>query len=130
MISPGAGWTDLDRSKSWLAGGSDVAELSVSITPRTDAVIVAAVGDVDISNSAELAEAIASAVGEDKGAVVVDVADVGYCDTSGIRALVHGRRLADSHGVSYRVIGASGVVLDALRLTGVWPQLAGGGEPA
>jgi anti-sigma B factor antagonist len=107
-----------------------MSELSVSITPRSDAVIVAAVGDVDVSNSAQLADAIASALGENTGAVVVDVADVAYCDTSGIRALVHGRRLADAHGVPYRVIGASGVVLDALRLTGVWPQLAGGGEPA
>ena len=56
--------------------------------------------------------------------VVVDLAEVRFCDSSGIRVLVHGRRLADERGLSYRVIGATGIVLDVLEVTGVWALLS------
>lgn len=100
---------------------------SVSIEHQDAAAVVVPVGDVDLATSPELADAITGAVNDQPAgaSVLVDLSQVQFCDSSGIRALVHGRRLADEKGVAYRVVGATGLVLDTLEMTGVWSQLSG-----
>ena len=99
--------------------------LSVSTTRCDDAAVVAANGEIDLATAPALEDAITAAVqAPGRLPVVVDLAGVRFCDSSGIRALVHGRLLADQRGLSYRVTGANGIVLDVLEVTGVWPQLS------
>jgi anti-sigma B factor antagonist len=44
---------------------------------------------------------------------------VTFCDSTGISALIRGRRQADAHGVAYRVINPRGQVAEVLELTAV-----------
>ena len=57
--------------------------------------------------------------------VLVDIAHVGFLDSSGLALLLKGRRAADRQGVGYRVVGAQGVTEQVLRMTGVWDHLTG-----
>jgi len=87
---------------------------------------VAVAGEVDLASSPGVESAIGAAV-DAAGAtgVVVDLSQVTFLDSSGINALLNGRRLAEGHGVGYVVVGAQGQVLTVLELTGVWPHLSG-----
>jgi anti-anti-sigma factor len=58
-------------------------------------------------------------------AVLVDLAGVQFLDSSGIASLLKGRRLADQRGVSYRAVGADGMIRQVLELGGVWEHLCG-----
>jgi anti-sigma B factor antagonist len=107
-----------------------MTELATSIIHRSDATVVAVVGDLDLATAPSFGQAVADAIAHTADLpVVVDLAAVRFCDSSGIRALVHGRRLADEHQVAFRVIGATGLVLDVLTLTGVWADLSGESPP-
>lgn len=107
-----------------------MTDLTVSTVERSGAATVLVAGDLDPLTAPILTEAVVAAVeGAEGSRVVVDVSGVRFCDSSGISALVYGRRLADEHGVHYRVTGATGLVLDVLELTGVWARLRGGSDP-
>jgi anti-anti-sigma factor len=107
-----------------------MTEYSTSIIHRSDATVVAAVGDLDLATAPSFGETLAEAIGRTADSpLIVDLAGVRFCDSSGIRALVHGRRLADERDVIYRVTGATGLVLDVLTLTGVWAELSGETPP-
>lgn len=51
-------------------------------------VVVRVVGEIDYSNSAELRVALIAAAQTDPGKVIVDLAGVGYMDSSGVATLV------------------------------------------
>jgi anti-anti-sigma factor len=51
--------------------------------------------------------------------VVVDLTGVTFLDSSGIRALLTVRRIADEHGAALTVTGAHGIVRRVLTLTGL-----------
>jgi anti-sigma B factor antagonist len=90
--------------------------------------IVAVTGDVDLASVPPLDAAIEAAVqARDVEAVVVDLGGVTFLDSSGIGVLLRGRRLADEHTLRYRVVGAEGLVLTVLEMTGVWVHLSGQG---
>lgn len=83
-------------------------------------------GEIDLSNVDALQAEVATALeASDTGVVVVDLADVSFLDSSGISALLKGRRLADGAGKGFRVEGARGMVREVLTITGVWEHLSG-----
>lgn len=105
-------------------------DMNVTVATQWDGqqAIVAATGEVDLSSVPALDAAIEAAVhAADVEAVVVDLASVTFLDSSGISVLLRGRRLADEHGLDYRIVGAEGLVLTVLELTGVWAHLSGQG---
>ncbi|HEY1488943.1 MAG TPA: STAS domain-containing protein [Micromonosporaceae bacterium] len=107
-----------------------MTELSISIIRRAEATVVAAVGDIDLATASRFTEAISGVLQHTAGGpVIVDLAGVGFCDSSGVRALVHGRRLAEERSISFQATGATGIVLDVLVLTGVWAGLSGEAHP-
>jgi anti-sigma B factor antagonist len=86
---------------------------------------VSVAGDVDLATVGQLDRDIETAVDADQTkSIVVDLAEVGFLDSSGIASLLKGRRLADGRGKSYRVTGARGLVREVLDLTGVWAHLS------
>jgi anti-sigma B factor antagonist len=101
--------------------------LSVSRHGAADGVVwVSAAGEVDLTTAAPLEQAIVASVTQDGvREVVVDLAGVGFLDSTGINVLLKGRRLADEAGTSYRVSGARDMVLEILEITGVWQHLTG-----
>ena len=63
---------------------------------------MATTGDVDLAVAPEIDAAIAAAADTvDVEAIVVDLAGVTFLDSSGINALLRGRRLADQHHLDY-----------------------------
>jgi anti-sigma B factor antagonist len=102
-------------------------DMSVSVSTRSDgdAATVVVAGDVDLASAPSVDAAIEAAIGTaGPMGVVVDLSQVTFLDSSGISALLRGRRLADEGAVAYRVIGAQGLVLTVLEMTGVWPHLS------
>jgi anti-anti-sigma factor len=67
-------------------------------------------GEVDLSNAAVFAEALAEAL-ESSAAVVVDLTEVGFMDSTGLRMLLEARASAEDAGggVALRVTAETGV---------------------
>jgi anti-sigma B factor antagonist len=100
--------------------------LSVSIHHQADTAIVQVGGDIDLSTVEQLQRQITAAVDTDEASsVVIDLSHVAFMDSTGINALLKGRRLADDRGKKYQIAGASGLVRHVLDLTGVWAHLSG-----
>ncbi len=100
--------------------------ISVSAHRCDDALRLRVAGEIDLSNIEALQAEVANALesGETR-LVVVDLAEVSFLDSSGISALLKGRRLADDAGKGFRVEGAQGMVREVLTITGVWEHLSG-----
>lgn len=88
-------------------------------------VLVRVCGEVDLSWSQQVRDAILAALGN--GGVGVELALVTYIDSSGIAALVEGFQTARGKGKRFGVIAASTAVLAVLqlaRLDKVFPMFA------
>ncbi|GGM31457.1 STAS domain-containing protein [Dactylosporangium sucinum] len=92
---------------------------SVSTRRDGDTLIVRVAGDLDLATEGELAGAVAAA-GEGYEEIVVDLAETRFIDSAGINALLRGRRQHER----LRVVNATGIVLDVLKLGGVWEHLS------
>jgi anti-sigma B factor antagonist len=102
--------------------------MTISVTTQWDgndaAIIVA--GEADLSSAPSVDAALEAAIAAaNAGHVEVDLSQVTFLDSSGISALLRGRRMAEDNGVAFKVVGAHGLVLDVLELTGVWSHLSG-----
>ncbi|MEM9301377.1 MAG: STAS domain-containing protein [Pseudomonadota bacterium] len=85
--------------------------------------IVSVGGEVDLSWSSELRRAILDAVGG-APAVLVEMADVSYIDSSGIAALVEGYQTARADARQFGLLAISDpvrAVLELARLDQVFP---------
>jgi anti-anti-sigma factor len=91
-----------------------------------DEVLVAHIeGEIDMSNADELGTALSGQVPPDTRALVVDLRDVGYVDSAGVRLIFNLRKRLDHRGKQLRlVVGPGAVIGEALRVAGV-PQAIG-----
>ncbi|MFK7955863.1 MAG: STAS domain-containing protein [Lysobacterales bacterium] len=88
--------------------------------------IVAVSGEVDLSWSSELRSAILDALGK-RSAVLVDLDQVSYIDSSGIAALVEGYQTAKTKQAKFGLVSISEsvkAVLELARLDQVFPIYA------
>jgi anti-sigma B factor antagonist len=99
--------------------------LSLSRRRDGETEIVTVAGDVDLLGVQQLEDVLAAAAVEAGNRVEVDVSQVAFIDSSGINALVKGRRLADTNGKAYEVGGVEGFVRHVFELTGVLKLLTG-----
>ena len=103
--------------------------MTVSIEVQDATAVVRVSGDVDLASSPTMQAAIADACRRPGTAeVVVDLADVPFLDSSGISALLQGRREALGRDLAYHVVGANPMIRSVLELTGVWPLLTTSAE--
>jgi anti-anti-sigma factor len=85
---------------------------------------LAVAGDFDMASAAQLQAAIQDAITDPNvTAVVLDFAEVTFLDSIGISVLLHGRRQAAEHDITFRVTNAEGVVRTVLDITGVLTML-------
>lgn len=82
----------------------------VTVTAAPGGVVAAVTGEVDLSNSTEVAEQL-DAVAAAGGPLVLDLSGLAYLDTSGVRALV---RLAERPGTDLVVVAPPGSVVRAV----------------
>ena len=93
-----------------------------------DEFTVALVGEIDISNEAALGTALAEVVGMKPRRITIDLAEVSYLDSSGVRCLLNAARLAAVHGSEMVVSRPSGIVLRVLEICGVDHLLSSGSD--
>jgi len=78
------------------------SHLSLELQRIGDASVVSARGDIDLSTVAKAAEAIAAARAN-RGSVYLDLREVGFMDTSGLRLIIEEQQHTAAHGYGFRV---------------------------
>ncbi|GIG00535.1 STAS domain-containing protein [Catellatospora citrea] len=93
-----------------------------------DRVRITLAGEFDLANEQELTDWLLDAIQAGPGhAVEVDMHDVGFIDSSGIRVLLQAHAAAVKHGGSFRLARASGTVREVLEIVAVYDYLTTGG---
>lgn len=83
---------------------------------RSHATVITARGEIDLSSCARLREQLLAAV--EQGTVVLDLAQVGFCDSSGLRTLVEAAGAARASGADFRLAAISSAVEHVLGVAG------------
>jgi anti-anti-sigma factor len=92
----------------------------------SDAVRVRLAGEFDLSTEADLTGWMNRAVLDHPGLdLEVDLHEVGFMDSSGIRGLLTAHRIATDHGRAFRLTGAQGTVREVPEIVDVYDLLTG-----
>jgi anti-anti-sigma factor len=103
---------------------SDNSALAVLVldTGRTAELLIA--GDLDLSADAVLDPAVSDLLIDPYiERIDVDAALVGFCDSSGLTALVRAHRRSANYGVPLRLVQAGPRLHHILDITGLWQTL-------
>jgi anti-sigma B factor antagonist len=82
-------------------------------------------GEIDLSTADDLHDAILSEVGRNPAEILVDLADVTFCDSTGIGAIVRAHSTAATRGILVQVINPQRMVHRVLEVTGLLTILGG-----
>lgn len=94
----------------------DIPSLTVRSQSKAGGETVLVVeGDIDLTTVDDLRGEIFPAI--EHGPIVLDLAGVGFCDSSGLRVLIEASREAATRGTSFRVAGPTAPVERLLELT-------------
>jgi anti-anti-sigma factor len=88
-----------------------------------DRVVLELHGELDLLHASGLETALAVAPDGDIGAVVLDLEDVSFIDSTGLRAIFSARRSATEHGLQFAVTPGSAEVQRLLSITRLSDQL-------
>jgi anti-sigma B factor antagonist len=96
-----------------------VTELTIRHERVDGAAVVLVGGDLDYDSHGRLDDAVGDALDGPPSGLVVDLADVTYCDSCGLRVLLGAQHRAEEAGATFALRGAQGQPARALRLTGL-----------
>ena len=98
-----------------------MADMSISQSAGTDGTVhLALAGEIDMASSSTLAAALRAAIcADDTKQVAVDLGQVTFLDSSGMRELVLAHALAAERAVSFYIINAHERPRRVLELTGL-----------
>lgn len=100
-------------------------EIEVTTPDGASLAVLTLTGEVDMSSAHEIDAVVAVVAGWNETTdVVIDLSSVSFIDSSGIAALLRCRQELDDAGIGFNVIGAQGMPLNVLRITGVLPYLS------
>jgi anti-sigma B factor antagonist len=91
--------------------------LTITVRRGDAATMLVLRGELDLRTVPTLREHLADALARDEGAVVVDLTDVGFIDSTGLAALLNALRRLTRAGRRLLLACADGPVLRMLRLT-------------
>lgn len=94
-------------------------DLNITTDAKPERYTIAVEGEVDISNAANLRNAIDLALEQPTDALVLDLAQVSYIDSTGIGVLVGAAHHAQEHGKAFSAINAQSPVMRVVQLLGV-----------
>jgi anti-sigma B factor antagonist len=94
-------------------------EFAISLTRAAGAVTVALHGEVDVLTVDKVRLALAEAVEQRPGSIVVDLAGLSFIDSTGLGALVFGFQRARDEGIAFRLAGPSPSVRQILVVSGL-----------
>jgi anti-anti-sigma factor len=96
--------------------GAEHPGVSVTIHRHGDDAAVTVRGEIDLESSAELGTALAGLEGP--GEVTLDLSDVSYMDSTGLRTLLKARDAVVAAGGRLRVGATSSIVARLIEITG------------
>jgi anti-sigma B factor antagonist len=87
---------------------------------RTDRETVVTVsGELDLTSSAALEEALEQLGGSEPPSVILDLTDVDFMDSAGLAVVVRAHQRAESAGTPFALVSASAQVRRLLSVTGM-----------
>ena len=100
----------------------ETSELHVSLRSEPDAVWITCAGAIDLATAVQVDDAVAHALGVNEGRIRIDMSNVDFFGSDGIRCLLRAHELCERAGVEL-VVDASGPVLRVLEVSGVKQRL-------
>src|SRR6266498_2251857 len=94
-------------------------QLTLTVHSDGHRAILSVGGEVDLATAPQLHAKLVDLVENGAGSVVVDLTPVAFMDSTGLGALLAGRRRADARGRTMLLVCPEGQVLRVLRLTGM-----------
>ena len=82
-------------------------DLSVDRRSESSVSVVSVTGEVDVHSAPRLREGVSAELAGDAAAVIVDLSEVGFLDSTGLGALVSARTTAGERGVLMPVVCTS-----------------------
>jgi anti-anti-sigma factor len=110
-------------------GGADGGEepslaLAIEVSDTGATSTLALAGELDLSTAAKLQAAIDEQVGRGRHRLVVDLAELTFCDSTGLTTFVRGNRDCTAKGGWLRLAGARGHVARVIGISGLLEVLA------
>jgi anti-anti-sigma factor len=99
-------------------------DLTLSVRPCDDSIIVAVSGEVDVCTEGPLQQVLLRIMRERSARIFLDVSGVWFMDCAGLRALLTTRRRTELRGGCMRLIATSAAVRRIIELTGAHEALA------
>jgi anti-sigma B factor antagonist len=93
--------------------------LCVTVSPLLDHAVVTVIGDVQLGTSQTLTSHLDRAFGLTHTAVIVDMTEVGFCDSSGLNVFATALRRARAQGVVLLAYGLTVRVKRVFTITGL-----------
>ncbi|WP_395297873.1 STAS domain-containing protein [Kitasatospora hibisci] len=92
--------------------------LTVSVRPWAGGTVLTLSGELDMVSADLLRTALDSALQTAGTTVVIDCGGLGFCDSTGLNAMLRGRAIADAGGSRIELVRPRPLVLRMLELTG------------
>lgn len=100
-------------------------EIEIATSDDATRAVVTVGGEIDVGSAHEIDAVVAVVAGwSETRDVVVEMSSVSFIDSSGIAALLRCRQALDKAGIGFSVVGAQGLPLTVLEITGVLPYLS------
>jgi len=93
--------------------------LSLRVAQQRTTAEVAAVGEIDIHTCADLEDTLVRLVDAGVSKITLDLSEVAFIDSSGLRALVVGHKALEERGGSLIVANPSAMTARLLEVTGL-----------
>jgi anti-sigma B factor antagonist len=95
-------------------------DLSVAVAHSdSDHAVVAVAGEIDMATAPYLRDTVEDLVEEGCRRLVLDVARVTFCDSSGLAVLLLARKTLHKHGGTVRLVGPAAPLVRLFELSGV-----------
>ncbi|MEU9026809.1 STAS domain-containing protein [Streptomyces sp. NPDC048383] len=97
--------------------GTDNGRFTVAVRAVDGAVVLTLAGELDHDTAAPLKDALETAAASG-GRLLVDMAGLEFCDSTGLNALLHSRITVQEAGGTLELAGLGGPVARMFRITG------------
>lgn len=112
-------------STPWSTPHPAATQAAVTVERRSDAVLIAITGEIDLANSGTVEQEIAEGLGDGVRAVTVDLTGLGYIDSAGLWILFRLGASLTAAGITGEVVVAGdGAVRRMVETAGVSAAIA------
>jgi anti-sigma B factor antagonist len=93
-------------------------ELSIDVAREGEDATVTLAGELDLSTSPDLQDALAELTGEPR-TVVVDLSALEFCDSTGLAALLGAHKTLSDNGGTLQLLAPNPMLVNLVRITGL-----------